>query len=82
MEVETKVVAMAEEEQTRGMAKFRETLSFLWHLEANLNGEASVRAWDWEGGLRGGEGQREGKGRTLLIWRRQQDFKVKPPHRR
>ena len=39
----TKAVALAEEEQTIGTANFRESLSFLWHLEANLNTEVSVR---------------------------------------
>ena len=61
---------MAEKEQTTGTANFRESLAFLWHLEANLNTEASVR--DWKVGresCRGREGQKKVKGRTLLVWR-------------
>lgn len=57
--MDTEAVAGAGEEQTTAEAKVRET-SFLWHLETNLNGEASDR--DWEAGRRAaGEGKGSGR---------------------
>ena len=52
---------MAEKEQTTEMANFRESLAFLWHLEANLNTEASVRLEGWQGKLQGKGRAEEGE---------------------